>query len=166
MPDVSYREKIEDAYCFVCENSMDWVHDSEKRFLRLQISQTNLDASSPIFRNISFPLEILLEDETDNMIHFDKFAFDPWGQLLYHSWRKYDKSECHYDDENGRTCDDRFHNDTNATKACEFGVPISKMASYGVFPRRIENNPAIKAIKENKLRELLNIPEEVETAAA
>lgn len=155
-----HRQEVDDASCFVYEASLDWVYppaghpNSEKRSLRMQVTQTTLDAQSSILRNLQLPLEFLLEDETAKRVHFDRFGYDAWGQFLYHGWRIYNKEIGCYVDENGQPCDDRFHNDSNPTKSYEFGEPMRIMAGRTCFPRRIEENPAMRGLKENTLWKL------------
>ena len=157
--EVAHSQRTEEAFCYVCNNSFDYVYppegpNSEKRSLRLQISQASLDPSNPHLRNLLLPLEVLLVDETSKMLYEDKFEFDTWGQFLYHSWRKYDKGIRSYLDMQDKPCDDRYHNDANPTKAFEYGEAMREMTRDQAFPSQIEGNPAIVGLKTHTLWQL------------
>ncbi len=157
--DVSHREETEDASCFVSEDVYLYRYpptgpDSQERLLRLTVYQANIDSTKPGLRNLTLPLEIVLVEEAGEMIFEDRFAYDPWGQFLYHSWRKYDESKGSYVNVDNNPIDDKIHIDANPTKAFEYGEAMSRMTMHRFFPTRIENNPAIKALKTHTLWQL------------
>jgi hypothetical protein len=157
--DVSYREETEDAYSFVSESTCSYKYpptgpNSQLRSLRLVISQSSIDSSKPGLRNLLLPLEIILIEETGKTTYEDVFAYDLWGQFLYHGWRKYDKSKKAYVDADNNPIDDKIHNDANPTKAFEYGEAMSTMTKHTIFPERIERNPAIKALRTHTLWQL------------
>lgn len=157
--DVSHKEETEDASCYISEDVYRYRFppagpDSQERLLRLTVSQANLDSTKPGLRNLTLPLEIILIEEAGEMIFEDRFAYDHWGHFLFHSWRKYDQSKGTYVDANNKPIDDRIHTDANPTKAFELGEVMSTMTRHRIYPKRIEKNPAIQALKNHTLWQL------------